>query len=603
MNRLCLPFRPPLIRYLHAKPSKPPTKFPLREIIQRRRERKPLPLVEGTADELNAALLFAAVKERVAYAEHLRHHIAASGFSIHPHAYYEHVALAYLRFHGRRSIPAFLDWLLFVPDNKQPATVEGGPLTQTRNLLFRTGKPTRNIQLLSRFCIVAASKGYGNLVWDDLMRVLPFQQPDTSMVFLLEHEAALLDYYRKNFPLQVYDVAYRERNKLFRLCFSLGWIEQAVGLVKISGEVRIGASCRRLVAILRGRERKDLIAKVIDSLAANRALSASGQSKLSIPGMLSGWVQLPPRSTIAADLRQLKLHIAKRDLIPNRPPGRAIHSFIAQYEASKGYRHGLTTLRKRALSKTDQCAYTWLVKEMFHLRATGRFVDTIALFDLNFYTNTFFPTEEWQLIRDYALPRVDPAVISSTVPTRLHMRPADAWMIWNALVRVSVLLPADSALPTLRTLRDSLTHYATRLSNVQFRATPTSYPSAYRSIIWAFGQLGQTEEAVATATDVVMIGKAHERNVVLLDEVAAVHARAGNIEKVQEMLDSLDALGPRVQTYGLVMDAYLKRGLIEEAMGVEDRMLKKCKYEHGQNWRLDRTLATLAALNAEEGVT
>ncbi|KAF7320029.1 Rab guanyl-nucleotide exchange factor [Mycena kentingensis (nom. inval.)] len=69
-----------------------------------------------------------------------------------------------------------------------------------------------------------------------------------------------------------------------------------VGL--ISGEVRIGASCRKLVAILRGREQGDLIVEVIDSLAANRALSTYiWTTKYSSPGMLSGWSTTRPGFT------------------------------------------------------------------------------------------------------------------------------------------------------------------------------------------------------------------------------------------------------------------------------------------------------------------
>jgi hypothetical protein len=61
------------------------------------------------------------------------------------------------------------------------------------------------------------------------------------------------------------------------------------------------------------------------------------------------------------------------------------------------------------------------------------------------------------------------------------------------------------------------------------------------------------------------------------------------------VLKLLEELGPRPATYGVLMDAYLHAGLVDEASRIEARLKMKCKHTVGANWRIDATLTALRA--------
>ncbi|KAJ7065008.1 hypothetical protein C8F01DRAFT_785111 [Mycena amicta] len=543
----------------------------------------------------NENLVHAVQKENFAGADRIHQRLVSECTPIHPHPAYERAALAQIRHRGQKNIQVFRTWLELVPDCRDPDRVEGGPFTKTRELLFRSGSPARHLSLLSQFSLVCAEKGYGKLVWDDLVVLMvKFQEPAEAVALFRSFEEAVLRYYSKHWPARVDEIANRQRNALIRICCAAGWLEAAVQLVKDSSSLRIGPSSRELIALLRDRGQIEQIPLVLNHHTLNIL-------PFSTKAVIDRWSPHLPRHYIASQLRQVKNLISRRALITDRPPGLYLHALIAQYEATTGYRYGLAALRRRALSQSDGCSYTWLIKEFFYLREARRFADIVALFYANFFP-TFLPRREGRMLYELAARHADPLLPSHSVPMKLRIRRADAWVIWNALVRLVIYLPKDIRLRTLRVLRHAVGQYASVLTDDQFRATPTSYTAVFRSIIWAYGQLGNVGGAISATKDVALLGKVHQSNVGLLDELTAVHARKGNIDSVTKLLDSLDSLGPRVQTYGLVIDAYLEAGLVDFAFQTEFRMKQKCDYLPGANWRLDRSLAKLEVLRAEEDV-
>ncbi|KAJ7512738.1 hypothetical protein B0H11DRAFT_5962 [Mycena galericulata] len=579
------------------------------------------------SESRNRSLVDLVEKEHFAGAERIRLHLESDFVPIEPNPVYERAALAQIRWKGKQDLQGFLTWLHLVPDNQVPSRVEDGPFTKTRNILFRRGTPARNLLLIKEFSLVCAAKGYGRLVWDDLILLMArFEHPGGAVAFFLAFEAAILQYYSKYHPGLVEETASDQRNLLIILCCDAGWLEEAVQLVQDSSAYRINQACDRLMGLLRAHNDTAKLALVEECLSKRRNRDTSTQSHplhppktstaqrisnlftgsnepfkpapasspdhfYSTRSIIEGSRTLRPRTWIAAQLKDLKRMLTKRSLVYYRPPGNSLHSLMAHYDACKSYPHGLFALRKRALSASDSCSYTWLCKEMFYLHESRKFPDILALFGANF-DSAFLPRQPWHTIGEVAAPS-EPLRTLHAVPTKLEISFADAWIIWNALIRLSVYLPHP--LPTLETLRHSVVHYSSKLTDSQFRAFPTSYTAVFRSIIWAYGEIGEVDKAVAAASDMTLIGKTHASNVGLLDELAGVHARSGNVPAATQLLNSLEELPPRVATYGVMMDAYLQAGLVQEAAELEIRMKGRCGYVPGANWKIDATLKALRA--------
>ncbi|KAJ7145208.1 hypothetical protein C8R43DRAFT_1130255 [Mycena crocata] len=548
-------------------------------------------------------------------AERLRLHLASKREPIIPHPIYEVAALEQIRLDGRQNLQGFLNWLRLVPDNQNPERVDKGPLTRTRDLLFRTGNPARNLRLLTEFSLVCAAKGYGQLVFDDLVSLMSrFEHADRAVAFFLAFEAALVRYDAKHRPGMVEETISRQRYLLIMLCCDAGWLKEAVQVVQKSSTYRIKNACDRLLALLRAQNDTENVALVEACLSGQRHTDT--EQKLStvqrlsnlfqardVPGpktfystrsIIHGSKTLRPRAWIASHLKEVKRLIAQRSLVYYRQPGSILPSIMAHYDACKGYPHGLPTLQKRALAASDPCSYTWLCKEMFYLRESRKFADIVAVFGANFDTE-FLPPKPWKTISELAQP-ADQWRTVHAVPTKLQISAADAWIIWNALVRLAPSLPEPLAV--LEALHHSVVHYASQLTDRQFRAFPTSYTAVFRSIIWAYGELRAVDKAVAAASDISLIGKIHATNVGILDELAGVHARVGDVPAATRLLHSLEKLGPRLATYGVLMDAYLQAGHVNEAAKLEVRMKQKCEYTPGDNWRFDATLKALRAAEA-----
>ncbi|KAJ7778307.1 hypothetical protein B0H16DRAFT_883743 [Mycena metata] len=557
---------------------------------------------------LNPDLLLQLV-ERGHYkqAERLRLNMVSDSIPIEPNPIYELAALAKIRWHAAQDREGFLTWLQLVPDNKDPSQIGNGPFKKTFEVLFRTGRPAKNLDLISQFCLICAAKGYHQLVWDDLVDLMgKFQKPNIAMEFFLAFEAAMLRYYSKNHPGFVEETASRQRHLLIMFCCDVGWLDEAVWLIQDPSAHLSTRACERLIHLLRVRQGDSDLANITmleQCLQRQRpartptSRDASHSPKhFSTRAIIEGLQTHQSRTWIASQLRNVKRLLSQRSLVLHRPPGNSLHSFMAHYNACRGSTNALSTLRKRALIASDPCSHTWLCKEMFYLHEARKFAEIIALFDANF-ESSFLPHEPWRILRAHAPNGVYERHV---VPTRLEISGADAWVIWNALVRLSASVDLPTPLRILETLHHSAVHFSSMLTDRQFRAFPTSYTAVFRSIIWAYGELGEVDKAAAAAGDMTLIGKLHPSNVGLVDELAGVHARAGNVRAATRLLDSVEQLGPRLAPYGVLMDAYLQKGRVDEALKLEVRMKEKCVYIPGANWRMDSTLKALRA--AEEVV-
>ncbi|KAJ7927602.1 hypothetical protein B0H13DRAFT_1971093 [Mycena leptocephala] len=571
------------------------------------------------AESLNQALVDAVQQENFTSAENIRLRLVSEFGTIDPNPAYERAALAQIRWDNQQDLHAFLTWLQLVPDNEDPSRVENGPLTKTRNILFRRGTPARNLLLITEFSLVCAAKGYGQLVWDDLVLLMGrFQLAQQAVEFFLSFEAKLLEYYSKYHPGLVEETASRQRYLLIMLCCDAGWLGKAVQIVQDSTRYRTISACERLLELLQARDDKTNVALVKQCLLRQRAMAApllpDPPKKSSIASRISDFVgagsefrkvtqyystrsiidgHMEPRSRtwVAKKLREVKSLIARRALVAHASPGNSLHQIFAHYEACKGYPRGLSTLQKKALARSDPCSYIWLCKEMFYLHQCRKYADIVALFLKNFFV-TFLPPEPWHILRRMASPS-EPLRSVHKVPKLMKISRADAWVIWNALIRLSVLAPEP--LPVLEELHHSLVHFSSQLTDRQFQAFPTAYSAAFRSIIWAYGELAEIDKAAAAAGDLALIGKLEPTNVVVFDELAGVYARAGNVPAATRVLKLLEELGPRPATYGVLMDAYLHAGLVDEASRIEARLKMKCKHTVGANWRIDATLTALRA--------
>ncbi|KAK7044697.1 hypothetical protein R3P38DRAFT_174552 [Favolaschia claudopus] len=586
---------------------------------------------EADVKLLTSNLIDAVNQQNFAAAERIRLHLATEHTAIPPHPVYERAALAAIRFSGRQDYETFLTWIRLVPDNQNPSQVKNGPLTKTRNMLFRTGNPARNLQLLTEFSLLCASKGYGLLVWDDLVHLMTqFAPAYEAVAFFRSYESALLQYYTNHHPGFVEETASNQRNALIMLCCEAGWLDQAVQLVQDSQGFRVLAGCLRLIDILRARNDAESVALVESIIRKGRATepsvphpsdfvipspnsfiarrlgaffhpaSHSQEAARSLPpavypirAIIEG-VQ-PPRSRawVAARLRELRGAIRRRSLTTYTPPGSTLHQLMAHYSANDGQSRGLLHLRKEALLSSDPSSYTWLCKEMYYLHESRKFADIVALFDANF-DDAFLPPHPWRVIRGALIP-IDLWRTVQTVPRKMKISNADAWVIWNALVRLSASI-ADVDVDSLSLLEDlhhSTVHFASNLRSSEFRAFPTSYTAVLRSIIWGYGELSEIDKAVAAASDLSLIGQLDLTTVGVFDELAGLHARSGNVAAATQILESLEKVGPRLPIYGVMMDGYIHAGLIAEALKLEARMKRECKYIPGRNWRMDATLQAL----------
>ncbi|KAJ7185628.1 hypothetical protein C8R46DRAFT_1185307 [Mycena filopes] len=525
-------------------------------------------------------------------AERLRRSMVSDSIPIQPNPVYELAALAKIRWHAAQDQQGFLTWLELVPDNTDPSVVDNGPFKRTFKLLFRTGRPAKNLDLISNFSLICAAKGYHQLVWDDLVDLMgKFQHPTLAMQFFLAFEAAILRYYSKNHPGFVDEVASRQRYLLIMFCCDVGWLDEAVWLIQDPVAHLSKRACERLIYLLQARDGESDSANIaMVKQCLERQRTPAPNPFYSTRAVIEG-VQPPrPRTWVASQLRDVKRALSQRSLVLHRQPGNGLHSFIAHYSASRGHPHGLSTLRNRALAASDRTSYTWLCKEMFYLHEAREFAHIVALFNANFDTS-FLPAEPWQVLGSH-IPHM---YTDHAVPTRLEISGADAWVVWNALVRLSISVDLPAPLDVLGPLHHSAVHFASTLTPRQFRAFPTSYTAVFRSIVYAYGELGEVDRAVAAAGDVALIGKLHASNVGLVDELAGVHARAGDVRAATWLLDSVEQLGPRIAPYGFLMDAYLLKGRVEEALKLEVRMKEKCAYAAGENWRMDATLTALRA--------
>ncbi|KAJ7033678.1 hypothetical protein C8F04DRAFT_1260668 [Mycena alexandri] len=506
--------------------------------------------------------------------------MASDSIPIEPNPIYELAALAKIRWHAAQDRQGFLTWLQLVPDNKDPSQIGNGPFKKTFELLFRTGRPAKNLDLISEFCLICAAKGYHQLVWDDLVDLMgKFQRPNIAMEFFLAFEAAMLRYYSKNHHGFVEETASRQRHLLIMFCCDVGWLDEAVWLVQDTSAHLSKRACERLIYLLRVRQGESdlanisLVEECLQKQRQARTPTSSHASHspsspkefYSTRAIIEGLRTHQSRTWIASQLRNVKRLLSQRSLVLSRPPGNSLHSFMAHYNACRHSTNGLSTLRKRALVVSDQCSYTWLCKEMFYLHEARKFADIIALFDANFEPS-FLPHEPWLLLRAHA-----PSGLYErhVVPTRLEISGADAWVIWNALVRLCIAVDLPTPLGVLEIIHHSAVHFSSMLTDRQFRAFPTSYTAVFRSIIWAYGELGEVDKAVAAAGDMALIGKLHTSNVGLVDELAGVHARAGNVRAATRLLDSVEQLGLRLAPYGVLMDAYLQKGRVDEALKLE----------------------------------
>ncbi|KAJ7267020.1 hypothetical protein B0H12DRAFT_144264 [Mycena haematopus] len=586
---------------------------------------------------LNQQLVDSVNQENFPGAERLRLHLESEFAPIDPNPVYERAALAQIRWPDKQDLQAFLTWLHLVPDNEDPSRVENGPLTKTRNSLFRTGNPARNLLLLTEFSLVCAAKGYGQLVWDDLVLLMSrFEHADQAIAFFRSFETALLKYYSKYHPGFVEEAASRQRYLLILLCCEAGWLEEAVQIVQDSSAYRILGACEQLIAALRarndlanialvetclqGRRRtealpltkmsddhtipKPTIAQRISDLfgplrAAQPSSSSSSPSSSSAQFYSTRAVierKTAPRSRTwtAIRLRQLKRAILDRSLAIHEGSGKTLHQLMAHYSAYNGHSRGVRALRRRALSASDPSSYTWLCKELYYLHESRQFADIAAVFEANFHDD-FLPPLPWRTLRAAAAP-TQPWRTVHTVPTKMNISNADSWIIWNALVRLSVSVADPPSLPMVEDLHHSVVHFASKLTDRQFQAFPTSYTTVFRSIVWAYSELSEMDKAVAAAGDLSLIGKLHMSSVGIFDELAAAHARSRNVPAATQLLLSLEEFGPRLATYGVMMDAYLQADLVDEALKLETRMKQKCEYIPGRNWRMDATLNALHAV-------
>ncbi|KAF7319029.1 hypothetical protein HMN09_00239100 [Mycena chlorophos] len=539
----------------------------------------------------NQTLVHTVEKENYAGAERIYRRLVSECIPIRKHPAYERAALEQIRRLDKQDLRGFRLWLKLVPDNPNPHRVEGGPLTKTRNHLFRSGNPAGQLKLLSQFALIAARKGYSKLVWADAVALMvQFQERTKAVAFFRALEAARHRYFKTYFPVSAQNVASNQRKTLIHIFCAAGWLDDAVELVRDSQTLQIGAAALKLVDLLRARGRTEQAEAVLSYLPAKMPQAVSAKA------VIEGRASVPARATIALQLRQLKNLISKRALVPNRSPASHLHSFMAHYRATTNSSPGFWILRRRALAERDGCSYHWLVKELFYLRLCHRHSDVVSVFCANFWKG-FLPEREGAMLRELAAREAEPKLLSACAPKKLNIKPTDAWLVWNSMVRLVVGLPRPERLPTLELLRYSVAQYISQVPDTTFNPTPAAYPTVFRSIIWAYGELGDLDGAVSTTRDLELIGKSHHvmEALRLQDELAAVYARHGHVDSVNKLLDALDAHSPRLQTYGLVIDAYLQASRPDLAAEIVTRMKIRCRFISGDNWRLDRSLAAVEA--------
>lgn len=551
---------------------------------------------------------------------------------IEPHPLYEDAAIAAWR--KTADLDIFATWLRLVP-KKADERPNSSPFMKSRQELLRSGGPAEIIPAIIRFAIICASKGYGDLVWHEVVLLLSrFATQEEASLFLLKFEIAVKRYTAKNLPhLEQAKIIIGQRKRTLDVCCHAEWLDTAMQIVQHSQGMPIFAQCQLLLQKL--QERNDQANVMLLKTLMNKEgwmsplyLRAVGHNETSgisvgttIPIMDSlpsksehipafyGEAKLPgaDRRTIALRLKRTKNYIRRR-----QPPTDSLQYLRTVYESTPSVQgNAISILRRQALAMSDSCAERWLCDELRFFTFQKKYSDLVATFDANFHSD-FLPSMPYNSIKETILPQIS-TQSPDIVPTKLTMKSTDGYLIWNALIHLSLSLPSSSSFDVLQQLYFSLLRYCNRLTTPEFRGSHPAYPAAFRSCIYAFGVLGHPSLAASVLDDMTtpaVIGgsrKGPDRR--HHEMLGYVYAKAGMEEDAMKVLSSIEddnhptRGSPKLSTYGMIMEGFLEAGLVEAAVAVRDRMKRRMRYVPDKNDRLEEVLKALeVAIEAKTSV-
>lgn len=584
-------------------------------------------LYDATSSELTNESLLSLVQSRQFEAAHIyRLQLIDNDIPIETHPLYEDAAIAVWR--KGADLNAFATWLRLIPEkaNERPNT---NPFVKSRHELLRSGEPAEVIPAVTRLAIICASKGYGDLVWHEVVLLLSrFATQDQASLFLLKFEVAVKRYAKKTSLHLEQAIFTAQRKRTLDVCCHAGWLDAALQIVQHSRGMPISSQCQLLLQKL--QERNDqanvlilgnlmheegwISPPVLPSNGTLRFVDSSSKPVFnsrtpSAPQnghiiITRGEVKLPgtDRRTIATRLKRTK------DLIQHRqPPTDSLQHLRTVYETTASIQgRSLSILRKRALSNSDSCAERWLCDELRYLTFKKKFSELFATFDANFHSAFILPMA-YNAIKETIThtPSSNSTQNLDTVPIKLTIKTTDAYLIWNALIQLSITLPSPSSLSVLEQLYFSLLGYSRRLTVQEFRGSHPAYPAAFRSCIYAFGMLGQPRLAASVvedmATPAIMGGSRKGPDRRHQEMLGYVYARAGMKEEAMTILSAVEQDNhptrgsPKISTYGMIMEGFLEAGRVEAAVVVRDRMKKRIDYVPNKNDRFEEVLRALEA--------
>ncbi|KIK52908.1 hypothetical protein GYMLUDRAFT_948045 [Collybiopsis luxurians FD-317 M1] len=156
---------------------------------------------------------------------------------------------------------AFFGWLNLIPAKHHPSSPGFGknPFRFFNNTLFRSGNPSRDLEVILGMVKIASSKGY---FFEQFQTVTPLMtrlvKPQSGLVLMLELEKSYIDYVKGVWPRHAERHAFMVRKVLILACCEAKgrWLRMAMKLLKLSKRegIPVSADLVGLVQLLKRNE-------------------------------------------------------------------------------------------------------------------------------------------------------------------------------------------------------------------------------------------------------------------------------------------------------------------------------------------------------------
>lgn len=573
-------------------------------------------------------------------AKHMLDELIALGVKIPKSYIYEKPAIAALTSRSETHLSDFTAWFSLIPDSHVSRQRR---FTDLRRIMFRS--PATNMELIMRFGIICASKGYGDRTEKQLTRVIMrHADPSVSMKFLQDFEAACAHYWQTNFPFRAHyvlrNVFKAFRGQAIRNYAMAGYFHEAMSLLPVDDN-EFTLSPHTYEVVLRqlmldhskDEKKDDYIRTVYDRLQLIRAkteLHSSVTVEEDAEENLAYLETLIEENNTAPWPFDIALPQALRRLgrdlrSSNFPPHPFIILDIMEAYLATGRTRALLIIRKRARRSLHRNAAVWALAEMMYSFKHRDYKATLQTFVDNFHLTGVPRDAVISVLAKSAYRPVDDMMLGKAWPSSVH-----ASVVWHALVALC------KGIQPLERFYQELLSYARRPAAEQERSSYTNAPvlnpppswkhpvdaSVFTPFVRGFAWKAGPGRAALVLNDMMELGIPPD--VYQLTVLAGQYAALGDVARTFAILDRMeqnnpvvkeelkhdDVAGqrtsgfrfprPNIVTYTSLMRGFVEAGCLEAAQQVEKRMRERIGYQRGSNAKTDRVYRMLKVLQDQQ---